>query len=69
LSERGLLWAVGMSRRQNVYPAGTRLTFPEARTGRRRKYHVPDHTAVSAETMLPKKNGRKSAGDAGPKAS
>lgn len=52
LSERGLLWAVGMSRRQNVYPADTELVFPEAATGRRRKYHVPDRTAVSAELML-----------------
>ena len=52
LSARGLLWAVGMSRRQNVYPADTGLVFPEAPTGRRRKYHVPDHTAVSAEMML-----------------
>lgn len=52
LSERGLLWAVGMSRRQNVYPADTGLIFPEAATGRRRKYHVPDRTAVSAEKML-----------------
>ena len=52
LSERGLLWGVGMSRRQNVYPADTGLVFPEAATGRRRKYHVPDRTAVSAEKML-----------------
>lgn len=52
LSERGLQWAVGMSRRQNVYPADTGLAFPEASTGRRRKYHVPDRTAVSAELML-----------------
>ena len=52
LSERGLQWAVGMSRRQNVYPADTGLAFPEATTGRRRKYHVPDRTAVSAELML-----------------
>ena len=52
LSERGLQWAVGLSRRQNVYPADTGLAFPQARTGRRRKYHVPDRTAVSAELML-----------------
>src|SRR6201747_2453378 len=52
LSERGLLWAVGMSRRQNVYPANVGLIFPKAATGRRRKYHVPDDVAVSAETML-----------------
>jgi len=52
LSERGLQWAVGMSRRQNVYPADTGLAFPQATTGRRRQYHVPDRVAVSAETML-----------------
>lgn len=52
LSARGLHWAVGLSRRQNVYPAGTELIFPEASTGRRRKYHIPDRMALSAETML-----------------
>jgi SRSO17 transposase len=31
LSERGLLWAVGLSRRQNVYPAEVALIFPIAR--------------------------------------
>jgi len=41
-----------MSRRQNVHPADTGLAFPEATTGRRRRYHVPDRTAVSAELML-----------------
>jgi SRSO17 transposase len=52
LSERGLLWAVGISRRQNVYQADIGLIFPEATTGRRRKYHVPDDAAVSAQAML-----------------
>jgi SRSO17 transposase len=52
LSERGLLWAVGLSRRQNVYPADIALTFPVARTGKRRKYHIPDQSPVSAEAML-----------------
>jgi len=52
LSERGLRWAVGISRRQNVYRADIGLIFPEAATGRRRKYHVPDDVAVSAELML-----------------
>lgn len=28
LSERGLLWAVGLLRRQNVYPADIGLVFP-----------------------------------------
>jgi len=54
LSERGLSWAVGITRRQNVYQADIGLIFPEASTGRRRKYHVPDGVAVSAEMMLAK---------------
>src|SRR5471030_2093524 len=41
LSERGLLWAVGMSRRQNVYPADVALIFPVAKAGRPRKYKIP----------------------------
>ena len=52
LSKRGLLWAVGISRRQNVYRADVGLIFPNAATGRRRKYHMPDDVAVSAELML-----------------
>jgi SRSO17 transposase len=52
LSERGLLWAVGLSRRQNVYPAGVALIFPVAQTGKPRKYHIPDQPPVSAEALL-----------------
>jgi len=52
LSERGLLWAVGLSRRQNVYPADVDLIFPVATTGRRRQYHIPDQPPVAAEVML-----------------
>jgi SRSO17 transposase len=52
LSERGLLWAVGLSRRQNVYPADIALIFPVAKTGKRRKYHIPGRSPVSAEAML-----------------
>jgi SRSO17 transposase len=52
LSERSLLWAVGLSRRQNVYPADVDLIFPLATTGRRRQYHIPDRPPVSAEAML-----------------
>lgn len=59
LSERGLLWAVGISRRQNVYPADVGLLFPEASTGRRRKYHVPDGVAASAEMTLADAKWRK----------
>ena len=52
LSERGLLWAVGLSRRQNVYPADVALIFPVAQAGKPRKYHIPDQPPVSAETSL-----------------
>ena len=31
LSERGLKWAVGLSKRQNVYPADVAVTFPSPR--------------------------------------
>lgn len=59
LSERGLLWAVGLSRRQNVYPASVALVFPVATTGRRRKYHIPDRPPISAEAMLAQEKWQK----------
>jgi SRSO17 transposase len=59
LSERGLLWAVGISRRQNVYPADIGLVFPVAAKGRRRQYHMPDRPPVSAEAMLSDEKWRK----------
>lgn len=52
LSARGLLWAVGLSRRQNVYPADVALAFPIAKVGKPRKYHIPEQPAVSAEAAL-----------------
>src|ERR1700734_3165489 len=52
LSERGLLWAVGLSRRQNVYPADVALIFPVAQVGKPRKYHVPDQPPLAAEALL-----------------
>lgn len=52
LSARGLLWAVGLSRRQNVYPADVTLVFPVAKAGKPRKYHIPDAPPVSAEAAL-----------------
>ena len=59
MSERGLLWAVGLSRRQNVYPADIALSFPVAKTGKPRKYHVPDQAPISAELMLAGKKWKK----------
>jgi SRSO17 transposase len=52
LSERGLLWPVGLSRRQNVYPADVALIFPVAKTGKPRKHHIPDQPPVSAEAVF-----------------
>jgi SRSO17 transposase len=59
LSERGLKWAVGLSRRQNVYPADVDLTFPVAKTGRPRKYSIPDQLPVSAEAALAEEKWRR----------
>jgi SRSO17 transposase len=52
LSKRGLRWAVGLSRRQNVYPADVALIFPVAKGGRPRKYSIPDQSPISAEVAL-----------------
>ena len=52
LSQRGLKWAVGLSKRQNVYPADVALTFPVAKAGRPRKYSIPNQPPISAETAL-----------------
>src|SRR5208282_5596529 len=59
LSERGLLWAVGLSRRQNVYPADVALIFPVAKAGKPRKYHIPDQPPVSAEALLAGAEGQR----------
>ena len=52
LSARGLKWAVGLSCRQNVYPADVALIFPVAKMGKRRKYHIPDRSPVCVKAML-----------------
>jgi hypothetical protein len=54
LSERRLLWAVRLSRRQNVYPAGVSLIFSVAKVGKPRKYHIPDFPPIAAEALLAK---------------
>lgn len=59
LTSRGLLWAVGLSRRQNVYRADTTEIFPIAKTGRPRKYPITDQPPVSAEQMLASEPWRK----------
>jgi SRSO17 transposase len=48
LTERGLLWAVGIPRNQKVYGAGVQVTVP---AGRRRR-PVPDEEPRTAEEVL-----------------
>ena len=52
LSARGLAWAVGIPRVQNVYSPAVELRWPVARTGRPRKRPVPSEAPLAAEAML-----------------
>src|SRR5690348_15883844 len=52
LDERGLHWAVGVLKVQNVYPATVELLWPKAARGRPRKRPVPSEAPVAAEAML-----------------
>ena len=58
LGESGLTWAVGISRRNKVYPLDVAMVFPVARRGRPRQHHVPDQSSVAAETILADLAGR-----------
>ena len=58
LSARGLKWAVGLSRRQNVYLVAVAFIFSVARVGRRRRYSIPDQPLISAEAALSEENWR-----------
>ena len=52
LSERGLVWAVGVPKVQNVYSTRVELCWPKAATGRPRKHPVPSEEPVPAEAAL-----------------
>jgi len=52
LSERGLIWAVGIPKVQNVYPTTVQLHWPKAETGRPRKHPLPSEDPVAAEQAL-----------------
>src|SRR4051812_12185758 len=52
LSARGLLWAVGVLKVQNVYPAAVGLLWPTAARGRPRKHPAPSEAPVAAEAAL-----------------
>jgi len=52
LSERGLLWAVGIPYKQKVYPVDVAMTFPVTGRGRPRQRHIPDTKSMTAKAML-----------------
>ena len=52
LSERGLVWAVGIPKVQNVYSTAVELRWPTAATGRPRKHPVPSEEPAPAEAAL-----------------
>jgi SRSO17 transposase len=52
LSARGLAWAVGVLKTQNVYPPTVELLWPRAATGRPRKHPVPSEEPAAAAAML-----------------
>ena len=52
LSERGLTWAVGIPRVQNVYSPAVELHRPVARTGRPRQWPLPSEAPLTAEARL-----------------
>lgn len=59
LSERGLVWAVGIPFRQKVYPADVAMIFPVAARGRPRKNAIPNAKSISAKATLEMAKGRK----------
>jgi len=52
LSRRGLIWAVGIPKVQNVYATTVELHWPKASTGRPRKHPVPSEAPVPAGQAL-----------------
>src|ERR1044072_7470780 len=53
LTERGLVWAVGIPRHLKVYPGDVKLIWPITKArGKPRKHHVPDILSIAAGQML-----------------
>jgi SRSO17 transposase len=53
LSERGLVWALGIAPNQKVYPAGVTLTWPAPKpNGRPRKHPVPSTRSVGVAALF-----------------
>jgi len=49
LIEQGLLHAIGLSGRQNVYAVDAALIYPATKARKLRKYHIP--APISAEAV------------------
>ncbi|WP_287391877.1 IS701 family transposase, partial [Mesorhizobium sp.] len=58
LTERGLIWAVGIPFKQKVYAADVAMIFPVAGRGRPRRRHIPDVKSMTAQAMLEKAQWR-----------
>ena len=67
LSERGLLWAVGLSRRQNVYPADVALIFPSRRPESPANITSPISPRSLLKCCWPQRRGKGSVGGGAPK--
>jgi SRSO17 transposase len=68
LSARGLAWAVGVLKTQNVYPPTVELLWPRAATGRPRKHPVPsEESRLRPRPCWRTPPGAGSAGDWGPR--
>jgi SRSO17 transposase len=52
LSERGLVWAVGIPHKQKGYPADVGMIFPVSGRGRPRERHIPDVKSITPQAML-----------------
>lgn len=52
LSDRSLMWAVGIGSAQNVYAADVQVSMPPGGKGRPRRHPVPSSPCCSAEAMI-----------------
>jgi SRSO17 transposase len=59
LSKRGLVWAVGIPKVQNVYSPAVELHWAKASTGRPRKHPVPSEDPMPAGQVLQGANWRR----------
>ncbi len=65
LSTRGLAWAVGILKTQNVYAPTVALHWPTAATGRPRQHPMPSEAPSAAEAVLASADWRRISGREG----